>query len=59
MDSELRKLCNFCGSVTDKILLYYLPLQKGSSWLIFLDQSEALGGAIAPIASIVQWLDYG
>ena len=31
---------------------YILP-QKGWSWLIFLDQSEALGGAIAPIASSV------
>ena len=34
------------------ILLYhYLLPQKGWSWLIFPDQSEALGGAIAPIAS--------
>ena len=34
-------------------MYYYLLPQKGWSWLIFLDQSEALGGAIAPIASSV------
>ena len=32
---------------------YYLMPQKGQSWLIFSDQSEALGGAIALIASSV------
>ena len=34
-------------------MYYYLLPQKGWSWLIFLDQSEALGGAIAPIAGSV------
>ena len=32
---------------------YFLP-QKGWSWLIFSDQSEALGGMTAPIARSVR-----
>ena len=31
-------------------MYYYLLPEKGWSLLVFLDQSEALGGAIAPIA---------
>ena len=34
-------------------MYYYLLPQKEWSWLIFPDQSEALGGARAPIASTV------
>ena len=34
------------------LMYYYLLPQKGWSWLIFLDQSKALG-ALAPIASSV------
>ena len=34
-------------------MYYYLLAQKGFSWLIFPDRSEALGGVIAPIASSV------
>ena len=38
----------------NSILMYYYHLpQKGWSWLIFLDQSEALVVAITPIASSV------
>ena len=35
------------------LMYYYLLSQKGWSWLIFLDQSVALGDAIAPIATSV------
>ena len=34
-------------------MYYYLLLQKRQCWLIFPDQIEALGGAIALIASSV------
>ena len=38
----------------NKFRMYYqLLLQKGYSWLIFPNRSEALGGAIFPIASSV------
>ena len=55
------KKYTFGYAIIEILMYYYLLERRGWSWLIFPDQNEALGGAIAPITSSVglKWSSEG